>query len=90
MRTRSCSSLNRRTKEVFDEHKRQIDNLTSLQSELALRAWHEVETTKFKDMLAIHQSEYKARTEDFCKDNLQELESNVDSYDAEHHQGTQV
>ena len=86
-REQDLAALTRRTQDVFDAHKRQIDNLT-FQSELAIRAWQEVEMTKFKDILATHQATYKERTEDFCTENLQNLESNLDSY-AEHARGIQ-
>ena len=86
-REQDLATLNRRTQEIFDDHKRHVDNLT-FQSELAFRAWQEVETTRFKDTLAVHQSEYKARTSEFCEVNLQNLESNLDSY-AEHARGIQ-
>ena len=32
---------------LLDEHKQQIDNLT-FQNDHAIRAWHEIEVTKFK------------------------------------------
>ena len=86
-REQDLTRLHRRTQEALDEHKRTIDNIT-IQNELAIRAWHEVEMQKFKDKLAEHQSDYKARTEDFCEEQLQNLESNLDSY-AEHARGIQ-
>ena len=86
-REQDLATLNRRTKEVFEEHQRKIDNLNS-QSELAIKAWHEVEITKYKAILMDQQSEYKARTEEFCEVQLQNLESNLDSY-AEHARGIQ-
>ena len=87
-REQDLTRLHRRTQEALDEHtKRTIDNIT-IQNELAIWAWHDVEMQKFKDALAEHQSDYKARTEDFCEEQLQNLESNLDSY-AEHARGIQ-
>ena len=63
-------------------NKRQIDAVT-FQNELAFRSWYEVEMSKFKDVLAEHHSTYKTRTDDYCGEHLQNLESNLDSY-AEH------
>jgi hypothetical protein len=79
--------LTRRTKDIFVEHKRTIDAAT-FQSELAHRSWHEVEMAKFKEQLTEHQMVYKARTEDFCEEQLQHLESNLDS-SAEYAHGIQ-
>ena len=81
-REQDLATLTRRTQDVLDDYKRQVHTLT-FQSELATRTWQEVEMTKFKETLATYQSEYKARTEDFCADNLQKLNINLGSY-AEH------
>ena len=77
-REEDMTRLMRRTSDVFDEHKRQVDTLT-LQSELAVRAWHEVEMTKVKDMLAANTAEHTERINEFCTVQLQNLESNLDS-----------
>ena len=86
-REQDIARLNTKTQEALDKHIFTIENITT-QNELAIRAWHEVEMQKFKDQLAEHQTEYKARTEDFCEEQLQNLESNLDSY-AEHARGIQ-
>ena len=86
-REQDLAMLTRRITDVFDEHKRQVDALT-FQSELAIRAWHEVEMAKFKEQLADHQQQHKARTDDFCDEQLQNLQSHLDSY-AEHARGIQ-
>ena len=86
-RETDLANLARRTKDLFDEYKRQIDAIT-FQNELASRSWYEVEMEKFKEQLAEHQSTHKSRTDDFCEEQLQNLESNLDSY-AEHARGIQ-
>ena len=84
-REEDMTKLRRRTSDVFDEHKRQVDTLT-LQSELAIPVWPEVEMTKLKDMLAANTAEHTERTNVFCTVQLQNLESNLDSY-AKHARG---
>ena len=84
-RETDLATLSRRTNDLLDEHKRRMEALT-FQNELAFRAWHEVEMMKFKDQFDANKIEYKAKTKDFCDEQLQNLQSNLDSY-AEHARG---